>query len=164
MENHLPQSVRRWHAGMAFALAFLLPFSTLAQAPVKVDALALAKTALQQSQLPDADGTLVRKLAEAVRALPTWAPFYPGAQLGMDSGREAPGQVQVGFLTRDTQEAVARFYLERLKVRGKPVDLREAGVRTLEVSNAAGDQITSVILQSRAGGGVSGTIRHEGGW
>lgn len=147
---------------LALVLAWL-PQASLAQSPGKVDPQALAKAAVAESRLPDPGGKVVKQLAAAVMALPPWAPFYAGAKLGLDSNRDAPGTVQVSFSTRDSEETVARFYLERLSKRAKPDDLREPGVRTIEVSNAKGDQITSVILQPRAGGGVSGLIRHEGG-
>lgn len=141
----------------------LLPVLAGAEAQPAVDADALAKARIAESKAPDPKGEVARKLADAVRALPPWAPFYPSAALGFDSGRDGPGNVQVGFTTRDSEDKVARFYLERFKTRGKPTDQKEPGVRTIEVSNAKGDQITTVVLQPGEGGRVAAVIRHEGG-
>lgn len=148
---------------MAWLLFGCVSMVSLAQGTGNVDATALAKAAVARSTLPDPGGKIARSLADAVRALPPWAPFYPAAALGMDSSSRGPGMVQVGFATRDSPDQVAHFYVERFKVRAKPIELREHGVRTIEVSNAKGDQITSVILQPRSGGGVVGVIKHEGG-
>jgi hypothetical protein len=150
----------------SFAVSFVL-----AQAPApaarkaEADATALAQAALVRNRLantPGSDKTL-RSLTAAVLALPPWAPFYPGALLGMDSGKDGPGVVQVGFTTTDSEAQVARFYMQRLQARGKPVDLKEGPMRTIEVSNAQGNQITTILLSPGSGGGTSGVIKHEGG-
>ena len=132
--------------------------------PGSVDPDALAEAALEASALPDPDGVQAKALAAAVRALPPWAPYYAGARLGLDSATDAPGSVQLSFTAADPEAKVAAFYLDRLKARGAPTDLQEPGVRTIEVANAAGDQITSVILRpADDGGGTSVILRHEGG-
>jgi hypothetical protein len=133
-----------------------------ATAAPAADAEALARAAIAESKLPDPGGATLRKLAGAVRALPAWLPWYPGARLGLDSAPPDGGVLQLGFSSTDSEARLAAFYLERLRARGTPTDLREAGVRTIEVSNASGTQITSVILMPRAGGGVTGLLKHEG--
>lgn len=158
MPRSRPPCRRQFTAWLA-----LSPVLHGAPAQAQVDADALAKARIAESKTPDPKGEVARKLADAVRALPPWAPFYPSASLGFDSGREGAGIVQVGFTTRDSEDKVARFYVERFKARGKPTDQKEPGVRTIEVSNAKGDQITTVVLQPGEGGRVSALIRHEGG-
>lgn len=162
MNARLPKSLQ-FRRRQLLAWLALSPMRAWAQAQPQVDADGLAKARIAESKTPDPKGELARKLADALRALPPWAPFYPGATLGFDSGREGAGNVQVGFLTRDSEDKVARFYVERFKARGRPSDQKEPGVRTIEVSNAKGDQITTVVLQPGEGGRVSGLIRHEGG-
>lgn len=127
------------------------------------DADAIARAAVVEMRLPDPEGEVVKKLAEALRALPPWAPFYPGARLGLDSGSDAPGSVQISFTTPDPEDKVAAFYLQKLRPRGAPTDLKEAGVRTIEVSAADDAQITSVILSPADDGRVAVVLKHEGG-
>ena len=157
-----------WRRARALAIVLSLGAvgagAVLAQAaPARLDAAAVAKAAIANSRLPDKDGRVEQGLVKALKALPPWAPFYPGALIGLDSGTDGPGSVQVGFSTADREDKVAQFYVERLRARGAPTDTKEPGVRTIEVSNAAQTQITTIVLMPRAGGGVSGTIRHEGG-
>lgn len=151
-------------AAVCVALCAALAAGTVAaQTAGKPDPTAIAKAAIAHSRLPDKDGKAERTLVAALKALPPWAPFYPGALLGLDSGSDAPGTLQLGFSTADSEANVVAFYLQRLKARGTPTDLKERGVRTLEVSNSDQSQITSIILMPRGGGGVSGIIKHEGG-
>lgn len=121
----------------------------------------LARATLAAQNLPDPEGKLALALAEAVRALPEWAPFYPGARLGLDSGAEGESVVQVGFTTTDSEEKVAAFYMNAMRVKGNPTDLPEDGVRSIEVASPDQSEITSVILSPAEGGGVSGIIRYE---
>lgn len=124
---------------------------------------ALARATIADMGLPDADGSVAEALAAAVSALPPWAPFYPGARLGADSATDGPGQVQVSFTTSDPEDKVASFYLKSFAQRGTPIDLKESGVRTIEVTSADGTQITSAILMPAEGGDVAVILKHEGG-
>ncbi len=121
----------------------------------------LARAAVESQRLPDPEGTLALGLAEAVRALPEWAPFYPGARLGLDSSTQGANSVQVGFTTTDSEDAVAQFYMKTMGAKGKPSDQPEDGVRSIEVASPDQTEITSVILSPGEGGGVSGIIRYE---
>lgn len=121
----------------------------------------LARAALEAKNVQDPDGKAALALAEAVRALPEWAPFYPGARLGLDSGAEGERVVQVGFTTSDSEEKVAAFYMNAMRAKGNPTDLPEDGVRSIEVASPDQSEITSVILSPAEGGGVFGIIRYE---
>lgn len=122
---------------------------------------ALAREAVAAQRVPDPDGRVALALAEAVRALPAWAPFYPGARLSLDSGAESSNSVQVGFVTADSDDKVAGFYLKTMRAIGVPTDLPEDGIRSIEVANADQTEITSVILSPDDGGGVSGIISYN---
>lgn len=121
----------------------------------------LARAVLQAQNVPDPEGKLALSLAEAVRALPEWAPFYPGARLGLDSSAETEGMAQVSFTTNDPEEKVAAFYSNSMRAKGNPTDLPEDGIRSIEVASPDQSEITSVILSPAEGGGVSGIIRYE---
>lgn len=124
---------------------------------------AIARATIADMGLPDPDGSVAEALAAAIRALPPWAPYYPGARLGADSGTDGPGEVQVSFTTNDPEDKVASFYLKSFGQRGTPIDLKESGVRTIEISSADGIQITSAILTPADGGDVAVILKHEGG-
>jgi hypothetical protein len=127
------------------------------------DADAIARTTISAMQLPDPEGTVAVALSDALRALPPWAPLYPGARLGVDSATNGLGSVQISFTTKEPEDKVAAFYLQRFAQRGAPTDLKEAGVRTIEVASADDAQITSVILSPEDDGGLSVILQHEGG-
>lgn len=132
-----------------------------AEAGQGIDPDGLARAAVAAQNLPDPDGKTALALAEAVRALPAWAPFYPGARLSLDSGAQSIHAVQVGFTTTDSDDKVAAFYMNSMRAKGDPTDLPEDGVRSIEVANGDQTEITSVILMPIEEGGTSGIIRYE---
>ncbi len=132
-----------------------------AEAGQGIDPDGLARAAVAAQNVPDPDGKTALALAEAVRALPAWAPFYPGARLSLDSGAQSIHSVQVGFTTPDSDDKVAAFYMNSMRAKGDPTDLPEDGVRSIEVANGDQTEITSVILMPLEAGGTSGIIRYE---
>lgn len=162
--------MRRLFSLATLALAACSPQGAAPGAPAEskgaaaaTDADQIAGATVAGSKLADADGAIAKSLVDALRALPPWAPFYPGARLGLDSSADGRGAVQVGFSTTDSPDKVAAFYLDAFKRRGPATDLVEPGVRTIEVANADGTQITTVIIQPGENGGASGVLKHEGG-
>jgi hypothetical protein len=154
----LPRLSRR---RLSLALLLSAPATLWAQAG-RLDPDALARAAVAEARLPDKDGHVAKRLAQVVRSLPPWLPFYPGASLTADSGSDAPGQLQVGFTTHDSEEQVLRFYQPKLKAHGTPTETRDSGLRILSVKGPGGS-VGSVILQPRSGGGVWGILKVDGG-
>lgn len=53
------------------------------------------------------------------------SPFFVSPSVGATRS-DAPGTVQIGFSTADPEDKVASYYLDRLRARGKPSDLRKS--------------------------------------